>query len=38
VLPHLFLAARAIRFADGPDEVHTRAIGRYELIEQGTSA
>jgi acyl-CoA dehydrogenase len=38
VLPHLFLAARAIRFADGPDEVHTRAIGRYELNEQGTSA
>jgi acyl-CoA dehydrogenase len=38
VLPHLFLAARAIRFADGPDEVHTRAIGRYELAEQGTSA
>jgi acyl-CoA dehydrogenase len=34
VLPHLFLAARAIRFADGPDEVHTRAIAKYELAEQ----
>jgi acyl-CoA dehydrogenase len=37
VLPHLFLAARAIRFADGPDEVHTRAIAKYELAEQGAS-
>jgi alkylation response protein AidB-like acyl-CoA dehydrogenase len=37
VLPHLFLAARAIRFADGPDEVHTRAIAKYELAEQDAS-
>jgi acyl-CoA dehydrogenase len=35
VLPNLFIAARAIRFADGPDEVHTRAIAKYELAEQG---
>jgi acyl-CoA dehydrogenase len=37
LLPQLFLAARAIRFADGPDEVHTRAIAKYELAEQEAS-
>ncbi|MET0455804.1 MAG: acyl-CoA dehydrogenase family protein [Mycobacterium sp.] len=37
-LPHLFMAARAVRFADGPDEVHTRAIAKYELAEQRTSS
>lgn len=34
ILPHIFMAARAIRFADGPDEVHVRAIARYEFAEQ----
>jgi acyl-CoA dehydrogenase len=34
VLPELFLAARAVRFADGPDEVHSRAVGRYESMQQ----
>ena len=38
VLPHLFLAARAIRFADGPDEVHSRAIGKAELAEQSATS
>jgi len=38
VLPHLFIAARAIRFADGPDEVHSRAIGRAELAEQSVTS
>ena len=35
VLPELFMAGRAIRFADGPDEVHTRAVAKYEIAEQG---
>lgn len=34
ILPFIFMGARAIRFADGPDEVHTRSIARYEFDEQ----
>lgn len=33
-LPWIFLAARSIRFADGPDEVHARAIAKLEFQEQ----
>lgn len=33
ILPRLFAGARAIRFADGPDEVHARSIARLELAE-----
>lgn len=38
VLPHLFIAARAVRFADGPDEVHSLAIGKAEIGEQAASS
>jgi acyl-CoA dehydrogenase len=30
-LAHLWAAARALRFADGPDEVHKRSLARREL-------
>jgi acyl-CoA dehydrogenase len=29
-----YARARALRFADGPDEVHRNQIGRMELAEQ----
>jgi alkylation response protein AidB-like acyl-CoA dehydrogenase len=34
VLPLIFAGARAIRFADGPDEVHARVIARHEFEEK----
>jgi len=34
ILPTIFAGARAIRFADGPDEVHSRSIARFEFEEQ----
>jgi len=30
-LAHLWAAARSLRFADGPDEVHKRSLARREL-------
>ena len=34
-LAGFFAWARALRFADGPDEVHLRAIARSEISKQG---
>jgi acyl-CoA dehydrogenase len=34
VLPFIFTNTRALRFADGPDEVHLRAIARHEFEAQ----
>ena len=33
-LAYAYAHARAIRFADGPDEVHRNQIGRLEIGEQ----
>ena len=33
-LAQLYTWARALRFADGPDEVHLRAIARHEIDQQ----
>lgn len=33
-LAQLYTWARALRFADGPDEVHLRAIARHEIAQQ----
>ena len=30
-LAHMWAAARSLRFADGPDEVHKRSLARREL-------
>ncbi|MEQ1518324.1 MAG: acyl-CoA dehydrogenase family protein, partial [Usitatibacteraceae bacterium] len=30
-LAHAFIQARALRFADGPDEVHRNALAKWEL-------
>eukprot|EP00762_Andalucia_godoyi_P007821 ANDGO_01786.mRNA.1 putative acyl-CoA dehydrogenase IBR3 len=32
-LAHVFVAARCLRIADGPDEVHALAVGRYSVAE-----
>ena len=32
-LGQLFTWARALRLADGPDEVHLRAVSRYEIAK-----
>jgi alkylation response protein AidB-like acyl-CoA dehydrogenase len=34
-LAGLFAAARALRLADGPDEVHKGVIARIELAKRG---
>ena len=39
LLPRIFAGARAVRFADGPDEVHAMQIAKLEMREQvGTGA
>ncbi len=35
-LAHFYTAARTLRFADGPDEVHRNAIAKIELGKYGT--
>merc|ERR1719361_2776502 len=35
-LAQLYTWARALRFADGPDEVHLRAIARQEIARQNS--
>jgi len=37
-LAYAYAQARALRFADGPDEVHRNAIARIELAEQAAGA
>jgi len=36
-LPDMWTWARALRFADGPDEVHLRSIARLEIKERKAS-
>ena len=36
-LPDMWTAARALRYADGPDEVHLRSIARMEIKERKAS-
>ncbi len=38
VLAHAYAGARALRFADGPDEVHRAQIGRAELAAHATAS
>ena len=33
-MSHMFMWARAIRLADGPDEVHLTALGKAEIKQQ----
>ena len=35
-LAYAYVAARALRFADGPDEVHRNAIAKWELGRWGS--
>jgi acyl-CoA dehydrogenase len=35
-LAYAYVGARALRFADGPDEVHRNAIAKWELGKYGT--
>ena len=35
-LADFYTAGRALRFADGPDEVHLRSLARWELAESGS--
>ena len=37
-LAHMWAAARSLRFADGPDEVHKRSLARRELRRYGAPA
>jgi acyl-CoA dehydrogenase len=38
VLARLFAITRALRIADGPDEVHLRTVARRELARYGKEA
>jgi len=38
VLAHMWVAARSIRLADGPDEVHMRLLGRLEVLQHQRKA
>jgi len=38
ILPDLFLMARALRFADGPDEVHRAMVARQEIAQYRRNA
>ena len=33
-LTHFYAGARALRIADGPDEVHIMQIGKFEIQDQ----
>jgi acyl-CoA dehydrogenase len=38
VLPEMYAYARSLRFVDGPDEVHLRSLGRWEVRAQMEAA
>lgn len=38
ILPEIYAYARSLRFVDGPDEVHIRSLGRWEVRAQMEAA
>ncbi|HET6998268.1 MAG TPA: acyl-CoA dehydrogenase family protein [Solirubrobacterales bacterium] len=38
ILPEIYAYARSLRFVDGPDEVHLRSLGRWEVRSQLAAA